>query len=207
MDEKSRQTGAETGLAPSLGEKLRVRLAWRGGPPDPKGPGMARGEIEAAMGRPVSAGGAWSGVLAAAAARVLAPHLPSGVEAQVSLAFVDAETMRGLKGRYLGEEAPTDVLSFPLFAEGGAFRPPAWDRIPLGDLLICPSVVATNAREAGRSFWEELALVFVHGLLHLVGFDHGDEESRDRMWAEQDRHVPSLAGELEGIPPERGKED
>jgi len=90
-----------------------------------------------------------------------------GVEAgELGLAFVAPEEMRGLKREHLGIDEPTDVLSFPV--DGRDDLPDGLPRV-LGDVLLCPQVVGDAWRGP-----------LVHGLLHLLGYDHGDEmESRE----------------------------
>ena len=88
-------------------------------------------------------------------------------DGELGIAFVDAAEMRELKREHLGIDEPTDVLSFPL--DGRDQLP---DGVPraLGDVVLCPEVVG----EAWRG-------PLVHGLLHLLGYDHGDEmEARER---------------------------
>ena len=88
-------------------------------------------------------------------------------EGEVGLTFVGADEMRGLKREHLGIDEPTDVLSFPI--DG---RDPLPDGVPrqLGDVVLCPEVVGAEWR------WP-----LVHGLLHLLGYDHGAEmESREQ---------------------------
>lgn len=106
----------------------------------------------------------------------------------VSLSAVDQEKMRELNVEYRGLPEPTDVLSFPLWEtdDGGVMAPRGWPEIELGDIVLCPEVVAENARTNGREFTEELLLVLVHGVLHLFGLDHQCEEDRARMWKVQD---------------------
>jgi probable rRNA maturation factor len=91
-----------------------------------------------------------------------------GVESgEVGLAFVDADEMRGLKRDHLGVDEPTDVLSFPL---DGRDELPAGVPRALGDVVLCPQVVGDAWR------WP-----LAHGLLHLLGYEHGDEmEARER---------------------------
>ena len=93
-----------------------------------------------------------------------------GVEAgELGIAFVAADEIRELKRRHLGIDEATDVLSFPI--DGRAQVP---DGVPrqLGDAVLCPQVVG----EAWRA-------PLVHGLLHLLGYDHGPEmEERERRW-------------------------
>ena len=110
--------------------------------------------------------------------------------AEVSLSFVDSTRIRGLNLNYREIDAPTDILSFPLWEEDYLFSPPeGWECLPLGDIVICPEKISENAAENNKSFIEELVLVMSHGLLHLIGYDHTDNESEKKMWAEQDRMV------------------
>jgi probable rRNA maturation factor len=99
--------------------------------------------------------------------------------AELSLSFVDDDEIARLHERYLGEPGPTDVLSFPLgdVDEDGV-------RI-VGDVVVAPSVAARNnpADPAG-----ELRLLVVHGVLHLLGYDHEADGDRARMWERQERY-------------------
>jgi probable rRNA maturation factor len=99
---------------------------------------------------------------------------------ELSVSFVTAEEMADLHRIYLAEEGPTDVLSFPLdeIGEDGV-------RI-LGDVVIAPSVAVANRPEDPAS---ELRLLLVHGILHLFGHDHQDEDDRAAMWAKQERYT------------------
>jgi probable rRNA maturation factor len=105
---------------------------------------------------------------AALARRVLAAE---GVDAgELGIAFVDAAEIRELKREHLGVDEATDVLSFPLDARE---RLPAGVPRALGDVVLCPAVVG-----------DEWRTPLVHGLLHLLGYDHGDEmAARERMHA------------------------
>lgn len=89
--------------------------------------------------------------------------------------------MSRLNGRFMGEDYPTDVLSFPIHASDGVFScPPDLPECLLGDIMICAEKVLENASEAGHSPLSELSLVLVHGLLHLFGWDHETEEKGSR---------------------------
>ena len=91
-------------------------------------------------------------------------------EGELGIVFVDADEMRTLKREHLGLDEPTDVLSFPI--DGRDAVPPGVPR-HLGDAVLCPQVVGDA--------WQ---LPLVHGLLHLLGYDHGAEmEARERAWA------------------------
>jgi probable rRNA maturation factor len=99
------------------------------------------------------------------ASRVL--HAEGVDDGELGLAFVGAEEMRALKRDHLGIDEPTDVLSFPI--DGRDELPPGMPRA-LGDVVLCPAVVGDEWRRP-----------LVHGLLHLLGHEHGEEmEARER---------------------------
>ena len=104
----------------------------------------------------------------------------SVARSELSVSFVTAEEMTDLHRTYLAEEGPTDVLSFPLdeIGEDGV-------RV-LGDVVIAPAVAIANRPEDPVS---ELRLLLVHGILHLLGHDHEDEDDRATMWAKQERYT------------------
>lgn len=115
-------------------------------------------------------------------------------DAEVSLLFVDEETIAGLNERFLEKPGPTDVLAFPIEDDpvpsgrwpdvggnGPGAEPEDQPTLLLGDVVICPAVAATHAVEHGVSEEDELALLVVHGLLHLLGFDHQENAEAERM--------------------------
>jgi probable rRNA maturation factor len=117
-------------------------------------------------------------------------------ETEVSLLFVDEEAMAALNQQFLGKSGPTDVLSFPIEDEPGptgrspdfggsgpGVSPEEGTLTLLGDVVICPSVAAVNAVEHEVSLDDEIALLVVHGLLHLLGMDHEVEAEAERMEA------------------------
>jgi probable rRNA maturation factor len=117
-------------------------------------------------------------------------------ENEVSLLFVDEDAMAALNQQFLGKSGPTDVLSFPIEDEPGptgrspdlggsgpGVSPEEGTLTLLGDVVICPAVAAVNAVEHEVSLEDEVALLVVHGLLHLLGLDHEDEAEADRMEA------------------------
>jgi probable rRNA maturation factor len=112
-------------------------------------------------------------------------HVPAGAE--LSIVLVDGERMAELKGRWLGEAVPTDVLAFPMDGSDGSGGGP----VMLGDVVVCPAVAE---RQATSSTADELNLLLVHGILHLLGRDHADADEKAAMWAEQDRILASFAG-------------
>jgi probable rRNA maturation factor len=117
-------------------------------------------------------------------------------ETEVSLLFVDEEAIAALNGQFLDKTGPTDVLSFPIEDEPGptgrspdfggsgpGASPDQGTLTLLGDVVICPAVAARNAAEHEVSLDDEVALLVVHGLLHLLGLDHEDEAEAARMEA------------------------
>ena len=127
--------------------------------------------------------------------------LDSGVrgEAELSLLFVDEEVMADLNQRFMGADGPTDVLAFPLedpidagrWPDSGSTgpdrEPPEVGELPmlLGDVVVCPAVAARQAPEHAGSYDDEVALLVVHGVLHVLGMDHADPEEAAVMQARE----------------------
>lgn len=127
-------------------------------------------------------------------------------EAELSLVFVDEGVMADLNKRFMDAEGPTDVLAFPIDdpIDGGRWpdsgstgpdrEPPEIAELPmlLGDVVVCPAVAARQAPEHAGSYDDELALLVVHGVLHVLGMDHADPEAAAVMQARErellDRH-------------------
>jgi probable rRNA maturation factor len=132
-------------------------------------------------------------------------------ESEVSLLLVDRTVMTDLNERYMGEDRPTDVLAFPIDGPSPASGPPegptgprgfAADRLGgaededdlddeedddapwlLGDIVLCPAYAAEQASSHGQSLAAELELLTVHGILHLVGYDHAEPDEERAMQA------------------------
>ena len=100
-------------------------------------------------------------------------------DVELSVSFVDETEIEDLHVRYTDEPGPTDVLSFPLddVDEGGT-------RL-LGDVVIAPAVAARNNPNAPEA---EIRLLLVHGILHLLGYDHEDDAEKAEMWVRQERY-------------------
>ena len=125
-------------------------------------------------------------------------------DAELSIRFVDEATMTELNVRFMDGDGPTDVLAFPLeddlvatgrWPDNGTTGPTdpssrgAVIDMPLllGDVVICPAVAARNAPEHAGTYADELALLLVHGILHVLGMDHAfDEEAAVMRAKEQD---------------------
>jgi probable rRNA maturation factor len=110
-------------------------------------------------------------VLAELARNTLTHEGAGPVELSVSL--VDADEMSELHVKFAGEAGPTDVLSFTMDEEG-----------LLGDVVICPEVAAKQ----NADLESELRLLLVHGILHLLGYDHQEDQERTAMWERQERY-------------------
>ncbi len=110
-----------------------------------------------------------------------------GVETgELNLLFIDEHEMQGLNALHMGDDRTTDVLSFPLDGADGAT---AGESL-IGDIVVCPAYAARQAPgPAGstghRGIDDELALLIVHGVLHLLGWDHADAEQTRAMQARE----------------------
>jgi probable rRNA maturation factor len=116
-------------------------------------------------------------------------------DAELSVLFVDEKSIAELNSRFLGKDGPTDVLAFPIDEEPiesgrspdsggtGPGMPSEPEDVPvlLGDIVICPAVAYRNAPEHAGRYDDEVALLVVHGLLHLMGMDHQDDEEAEEM--------------------------
>ena len=121
--------------------------------------------------------------------------------AEVSVTFVDDDTIRELNREYRGKDKPTDVLSFPLYdGEDDALPlPPHEDGdeeaepVALGDIVISAERARAQSVEYGHSFERELAFLAVHSTLHLLGYDHERSEEED---AEQCRRQEEILASI-----------
>lgn len=112
-------------------------------------------------------------------------------QAELSIVLVDADTMSAYHEKYLEESGPTDVLSFPM----DELRPPDAEADPplglLGDIVLCPEVTNKQAVEHGRTVDGEAEYLLLHGLLHLLGFDHATAEEKSEMFGLTDKLLAS----------------
>jgi probable rRNA maturation factor len=121
----------------------------------------------------------------ASQARFMLDRLQIHPESELSLVFVDVPAMTELHVEWMDEPGPTDVLSFPMDelrpgVEGQDSEPGV-----LGDVVICPDVAAAQALTAGHSRDDEIALLLTHGILHLLGYDHGEPDEHEEMFGLQ----------------------
>jgi probable rRNA maturation factor len=128
-------------------------------------------------------------------------------DCELAITFVDETTIAELNLEFLGETGPTDVLAFPIDDEivesgrspdsgtAGPDRPdvePGEVPLLLGDVMVCPGVAARNAAERSRATDDEVALLVVHGILHVLGMDHADPEEEAAMFARQEALLAQL---------------
>ena len=107
--------------------------------------------------------------------------------AELCIKLVDEATIAELNEQWMEKEGPTDVLAFPM----DELRPGLVTEEPeegvLGDLVLCPAVAERQASEAGHPARDEVELLTVHGILHLLGYDHAEPEEHREMFGLQDR--------------------
>ncbi|HEU4939247.1 MAG TPA: rRNA maturation RNase YbeY [Vicinamibacterales bacterium] len=112
----------------------------------------------------------------------LASIAPSVARGEVAIALVTDAHSQTLNSQYRRKNRPTDVLSFPV--DPGSRIPDPGQRIPtgfLGDIVIATGTARKQARDAGHSYQAELRVLALHGLLHLLGYDHHNQEDAGRM--------------------------
>jgi len=114
--------------------------------------------------------------------------------AELCIKAVDEPTIAALNEQWMEKEGPTDVLAFPM----DELRPGLVNDEPeegvLGDIVLCPSMAAGQATTAGHSLTAELDLLTVHGILHLLGYDHAEPEEHEEMFGLQARLLAEWVG-------------
>lgn len=114
-------------------------------------------------------------------------------DGEVALTFVDDDAIQQLNRTYRGIDGPTDVLSFPMREQTADEMDIVWpDQDPaetrlLGDIVISVPRAREQSQHYGHSLEREIGFLFVHGFLHLVGYDHDSEEAENLMFAKQER--------------------
>ena len=121
-------------------------------------------------------------------------------ECEVEIEYLGKEDMRALNLRTRKVDAPTDVLSFPALDEIGPFTyenyPFEFDDyegcVTLGSIAICTEKAEEQAKEYGHSFVREMTYLFVHGLLHILGYDHENEDDKRVMRAAEEKILSAI---------------
>lgn len=108
----------------------------------------------------------------------------------VDVLFVDVDAMTDLNVEHMDGDGPTDVLAFPIDMPDDVV-----DGVPamLGDVVLCRDVAAAQAATAGKSVDDELDMLLVHGILHLLGYDHQEEDERRVMFGLTDSLLAEFA--------------
>lgn len=115
-----------------------------------------------------------------------------------TLTFVEPERIQELNHNFRNVDSVTDVLSF----ESDGEIDPETGREYLGDIVICVKQAETQAEQSGHSLENEIALLEIHGLLHLLGYDHTTEEQREEMWKYQNDYLKQCGISLNRRPGE-----
>jgi len=113
--------------------------------------------------------------------------LPNSDDPDITIVLTDDRQLHELNRDYLGVDAPTDVLSFP-----ASESDPETGTTYLGDILISIPRATQQAQAAGHPVEAEVQLLVVHGVLHLLGYDHADDEEKAQMWDEQAKVLDKL---------------
>ena len=144
-----------------------------GGPTDPALPGLDVNLLERAARETLEQAGAAS-------------------NAEITLVVTGEAQIREFNRQYLGVDAPTDVLAF----SNGEIDPDSGE-VYLGDVILCYPRAQAQARAGGHAIEAELQLLVVHGVLHLLGHDHAEQEQKSRMWAAQAEILKRLGCEIQ----------
>jgi probable rRNA maturation factor len=131
--------------------------------------------------------------------------------AELSVLLVDLDYMTELNHRWMGGDGPTDVLAFPMdesSVDHGPSEANGAEPALLGDIVLCPEVAAKQAASAGHGADDELHLLTVHGVLHLLGYDHAEPDEEREMFTLQARLLggwqASVGRKVVGAPPVPG---
>ena len=107
--------------------------------------------------------------------KVNVPSLEEKKEVMLTAVAVSEEKIRSLNNKYRHKDAVTDILSFGEYADLSALAQDDSENISLGELYFCPTYIQKAAEEDGVTLKHEMAYIFSHGVLHLLGYDHSDE--------------------------------
>ena len=139
-------------------------------------------------------GSVGSEILEITALKVL-EHEQQPEEVDVSIAIEDNAQLQELNLKFLGIDAPTDVLSFPADEID-----PDTGNLYLGDIIISLPTATAQAAAAGHPLQNELQLLVVHGMLHLLGYDHATTEMKTEMWELQAQLLTGLSVDIKKLP-------
>lgn len=115
--------------------------------------------------------------------------------AELSIVIGDDEMLRNLNLQFLGIDSPTDVLSFPADEVD-----PDTGETYLGDIIISYPRALAQANQADHAVEAEIQLLVIHGILHLLGYDHATDEEKHEMWTLQSEIIQSMAVKINKLP-------
>jgi probable rRNA maturation factor len=118
--------------------------------------------------------------------------------AELCIKAVDEETIAGLNEQWMDKEGPTDVLAFPMDELRPGLVNEELEEGVLGDLVLCPAVAVRQGKDAGHGTLAEIELLTVHGILHLLGYDHAEPEEKAEMFGLQDRLLAEWRANVPG---------
>ena len=124
-------------------------------------------------------------------------HQDAPTDSDLSLVIEDDARLHELNKQFLDVDAPTDVLSFP---SGEEEPDPETGNLYLGDIIISYPRALEQSQAAGHSVLDELRLLVVHGVLHLLGHDHAEPEEKATMWAAQSEILRGLGAQITRLP-------
>ena len=124
-------------------------------------------------------------------------HQTGSTESDLSIVIEDDAHLHELNKEFLDVDAPTDVLSFP---SGEEEADPETGQVYLGDVIISYPRASEQANAAGHAVIDEMQLLVVHGVLHLLGHDHAEDEEKAAMWAAQGEILRGLDVRLSRLP-------
>jgi len=135
-------------------------------------------------------------LLEKAAQTVLDRH-PQEIESDLTIAVEDDALIQGLNKEFLDIDAPTDVLSFP---SGGDEIDPDSGHVYLGDVILSYPRAVEQAQLAGHGVFDEMQLLVIHGILHLLGYDHAEPDGKAEMWQVQQELLQSVGVRINRLP-------
>jgi len=118
------------------------------------------------------------------------------VYVELTIVLESSEYVRALNKQYRQIDAPTDVLSFP----GGDLQDPESGLTYLGDIVISVPKAQSQAAHGGHTLDAELQLLTVHGVLHLIGYNHAEEEQKAAMWQIQAKILDAIGADINTLP-------
>jgi probable rRNA maturation factor len=119
-------------------------------------------------------------------------------QAELCVKLVDEATIAELNEQWMGKTGPTDVLAFPMDELRPGLVNEELEEGVLGDLVLCPVVARRQADQAGHATADEIDLLTVHGILHLLGYDHAEPEEHREMFGLQARLLAEWQGARRG---------